>query len=61
MLNDKWEIIDNTGKEITPLMYDAIWFHGANYIKGHGMRIIFEVLLNGERFYINQNGNRIEE
>ena len=61
MLHNKWGIIDDTGKEITPLMYDEISFHDADWIKGHGVRLRFKVLLNDETFYIDQNGNRVEE
>ena len=49
---DKYGYIDKTGKEVIDLKYD-----GAGYFDGGKAY----VELNGEEFYIDKNGNRVEE
>ena len=55
-LNNKWGFIDNTGKEIIPFEYNAIMKIESSGGKFHRA----EVYLNGERFYIDKNGNRVK-
>ena len=51
-LNGKWGFIDKSGKEVIPLKYDEIEFYSKNDKT--------KVKLNGEEFYIDKNGNRVE-
>jgi hypothetical protein len=47
----KWGFVDKEGKEIVPLVYEA----AEDYKDGKA-----RVKKNGEWFYIDYNGNRIE-
>jgi len=51
--NGKFGIIDINGKEITPAIYDDIDLENIDIGK-------IRVLVNGEWYYINTNGERIE-
>ncbi len=51
-MNGKWGVFDINGNQITPLIYDDI----SSFTDGKA-----KVKLNGEEFYIDTNGNRIDE
>ena len=48
----KWGFVDKTGKEVVPCIYDNVRSFGEG---------IAEVKLNGEWFYIDKNGNRVNK
>ena len=49
--NEKWGVIDNSGKEVIPLIYDSLTLNVEN------SRVM--VKLDGDEFEIDMNGNRI--
>lgn len=51
-IDGKWGVFDINGNQITPLIYDDI----SSFTDGKA-----KVKLNGEEFYIDTNGNRIDE
>ena len=46
----KWGFVDKTGKEVIPLIYNS----AGDFRNG-----LAEVKLNGEKFYINKKGERV--
>ena len=50
-LNNKYGIVDETGKEVIECKYDGIW----NFKNG-----FFEVALNGKEFWVNKDGIKIK-
>ena len=50
-LNDKWGIIDKTGKELTPQIYDEISNFENDTVK---------VKLGNREFYIDKYGNEVK-
>ena len=50
-LNVKWGVLHHSGKEVTKLKYDMLfYFHDG----------LAKVVLNGETFYINELGTEIK-
>lgn len=56
-LNGKWGYIDKTGKEVIPLKYDD-----ASSFSGGKAKVMTKNIFGIEKeFYIDKNGNRVEE
>ena len=56
-LNNKWGYIDKTGKEVIPFKYDD-----ASYFCGGKAKVMTKNIFGIEKeFYIDKNGNRVEE
>ena len=56
-LNNKWGYIDKTGKEVIPLKYDD-----ASSFSGGKAKVMTKNIFGIEKeFYIDKNGNRVEE
>jgi hypothetical protein len=47
----KWGLVDNTGREVIKPTFEAIY----EFINGKA-----QVLLNGEKYYMNREGQRVE-
>ena len=56
-LNNKWGYIDKTGKEVIPFKYDD-----ASYFCGGKAKVMTKNIFGIDKeFYIDKNGNRVEE
>ena len=56
-LNNKWGYIDKTGKEVIPLKYDDAW----RFEFGKAKVMTKNIFGIEKEFYIDKNGNRVEE
>lgn len=56
MSDGKWGFIDNSGKEVIPLKYDSV----SSFITNSYAGTFTMVTLNGERFFIDENGASIK-
>ena len=56
MSDGKWGFIDNSGKEVIPLKYDS----ASSFITNSYAGTFTMVTLNGERFFIDENGASIK-
>ena len=60
-IGDKWGLVHENGTEVIPVMYDTLEYDTFKTVMGYIIqrdRIL--VTLNGKKFYIDANGNRIE-
>ena len=57
-LNRKYGFIDKSGREVIPLKYD---FNTYTLVAGFINGATAKVELNGEEFWIDKEGNRVEQ